>query len=338
MDLFLDLVESLRVEPAPRVPLVAPTGPWPASPDAQQFSWGVGGVLARVDGEERGTLWTKSDSAGSAAANKDGTAFSDGRCNPGEEEAVLFRDQEAGSEALPRDRKDLIVVLNKQVESLKIELVRSQQLSAQRQQQLLAAQEHAAERATAADKDATASSDGHISDINKQFERVTLELKRMHKHLLATQELAAERATALESLAYISKIPTCDICFESMGSGTVFWMLKTACGHEVCTRCWKLHSKASPRAAQNGASLCPWNTCVLRDEAGRVLFNGECASTVTACSIVSEFTRDDLLEGIEHAHKLFEKTIASSVLPDKVPALLKEYVDSTEQRRQRLYV
>jgi len=53
------------------------------------------------------------------------------------------------------------------------------------------------------------------------------------------------------------------------------------------------------------------------------------------CTIQSEFTRDDLLEGIEHVHTLFEKTFEKHVFPerrdrDQVPTLLKGFLGSTE--------
>ena len=75
---------------------------------------------------------------------------------------------------------------------------------------------------------------------------------------------------------------------------------------------------------------------MLRDEAGGVFLNSELKSRVMACAIESEWSRDDLLEGIQHVHKLCEKTFAGSVFPgdsDQVPALLRGYVESTEQFR-----
>jgi len=142
---------------------------------------------------------------------------------------------------------------------------------------------------TAASKDAaTTSSDGHKSDgksclsrllmsgeeealpvdgqdliaLNKQVERLSLQLERSNtqlqerqRELCAAQDLAAQRALALESLMYISKIPACDICLESMvGSGNIFWMLKTQCKHHVCTRCWRQHNTSRPGEPPR----CPW--------------------------------------------------------------------------------
>ena len=211
------------------------------------------------------------------------------------------------------------------------------------------------------DNDATASSDGRNSDalarlceeealsrgrkdaiadfksltlqLKSELERSHAEISELRRELLAAQDLAAQRGRALESLAFISKIPACDICFEGMGSGDVWWMMKTACRHHVCTGCWKRwekRGKASP-----GELRCPWNTCVQRDEAGGVLFDGESNSAVMPCTIQSEFTRDDLLEGIEHVHTLFEKTFEKHVFPerrdrDQVPTLLKGFLGSTE--------
>jgi hypothetical protein len=161
--------------------------------------------------------------------------------------------------------------------------------------------------------------------IDAKSQRHTIEYLEKEVHLLNTRLRASEiqsnaRFSALECLSYVTKLPSCDICFERLDGQIAWWLLETKCGNHFCTGCFRQYSKLDlSLAVTNRQKRCPWNTCVLRDENGEIvkrLVGGKMVSTVGPCTIVNEFTRDDALERIVQMREFLAVKYKDKIVPN----------------------
>jgi hypothetical protein len=138
--------------------------------------------------------------------------------------------------------------------------------------------------------------------------------------LTAVETQSSARLSALECLSYVTKLPSCGICFERLDGPFIWFMLHTTCGNYVCTGCWKQYSRVDKSLADTDRQKrCPWNTCMLRDEAGNTVkrrIGGELVGVVGPCSIASEFTRDDALERIVHMRTCLANKYKDKIVPN----------------------
>lgn len=169
---------------------------------------------------------------------------------------------------------------------------------------------------------------GTVRDTRK-IEALDNEVCFLRAQLVTSEKQSSARLAALEALCWVTKLPTCAICFESLADPGIWWMLKTSCGYDVCTGCWKQHSREDmSQPVGDRVKKCPWNTCALKDEAGEAvkhLLGGELIGVVGTCSVVGQFNRDDALEDIVRMRHRLAKSYKDKVFPhvfesEEIPA------------------
>jgi hypothetical protein len=169
----------------------------------------------------------------------------------------------------------------------------------------------------------------------RMIETLEGEVYLLKTRLSASEKQSSARLSALEALCFVTKLPSCALCFENLAGPGIWWMLKTSCRNYVCTGCWKQYNREDmSRPVGERSKGCPWNTCVRKDEAGNAvkhLIGRELVGVVGPCSVVGQFTRDDALEDIVHMrhrlansynHKIFPRVFESEDIPAYVSGVL----------------
>jgi hypothetical protein len=152
------------------------------------------------------------------------------------------------------------------------------------------------------------------------IESLELEVSELQVRLSESEKQSDIRLRALECLCWVTYMPSCDICLENLADVGVWWMLKTACGHSVCTGCWKQHTREDmSRPIGKRLKRCPWNTCMEKDSDGNTcteLIDGVRIGVVGSCSTVGMFNRDDALDEIVNMRAKLAKKYKNRIFPN----------------------
>ena len=148
--------------------------------------------------------------------------------------------------------------------------------------------------------------------------------------LQACEEQSRFRKAALESILYATRMPVCQVCFESLENERPIRLLRTNCNNIICGNCWRKCVLADRARFGSGlpASICMFRTCLKRNDKGDILLDDNQKMTIGPCGITCETKNDKLLYRIaltrQKLEDRFEAAIIPNVFSDVKPFLLGE--------------
>ena len=148
--------------------------------------------------------------------------------------------------------------------------------------------------------------------------------------LQACEEQSRFRKAALESILYATRIPVCQVCFESLENEKLICLYRTNCKNIICRGCWRKCVLKDRARIGSGlpASICIFRTCPKRNEEGNILLDENLKMTVGPCGITCETKNEKLLYRIaltrQKLEDRFEAAITPNVFSDVKPFILRE--------------
>ena len=159
----------------------------------------------------------------------------------------------------------------------------------------------------------------------------------MMLQLQACEEQSRFRKAALECILYATIMPECSICCSSMCRNNLLVLLRTNCKNIICIACWRQYKQSQREQVDKGLpeSICPYRSCLKRDNNGVVQHDVAGRSIICPCSIECKTTNNQLLYRIaltrEKLQDRFETAIVPNVFSDVKPYLMRK-IDFPDKR------